>query len=294
MRILISKLIGFYLNALALVAPRLTGRKSFELFCYPFRGKLTDRHKEFLFSGDTFQLTLGDRVVQAYRWGNGPRKLLFLHGWQSHTFRWKAYIDALDKNAYSVYSIDAPSHGLSSGKFMTVPIYSEAVQHVINHIGKIDTVVCHSLGGFTALYTFHQMPQLTPARIVALAPPGEAKEFFDFYSQQLSLSQKTVQLTVDHFKEVVGQTPEFFSAPAFAASLTIPGLLIHDEEDGETSVENSRAIHRAWNGSKLIVTKGKGHNLKSHEVVKEVVDFIDGGKFQVMDRTLTTSDLSVD
>lgn len=274
MKTLISKLLGFYLNVLAWVAPRFAGRKSFELFCYPFRGKLTDKHKEFLFSGEAFQVSYGAQVVQAYRWGNGARNLLFLHGWQSHTFRWKAFIDTLDKNEYSIYSIDAPSHGLSPGNFMTVPLYSEAVQHTINHIGKIDTVICHSLGGFTALYTFHQMPHLAPGKLIALAPPGEATEFFTFYSKQLSLSERSLRLTTEHFIKVIGKAPAYFSAPAFAGSLNMAGLLIHDEEDDETSVENSKAIHRAWPNSKLIVTKGKGHNLKSHEVVRDVVDFI--------------------
>jgi hypothetical protein len=127
------------------------------------------------------------------------------------------------------------------------------------------------------LYTFHQMPHLAPEKLVALAPPGEAMEFFTFYSQQLSLSRRTLRLTTERFIKEIGKTPEYFSAPAFAGSLNIAGLLIHDEEDDETSVENSKAIHRAWPNSKLIVTKGKGHNLKSQAVVKEVVDFINTG-----------------
>jgi pimeloyl-ACP methyl ester carboxylesterase len=277
MKTLIAKLLGLYLNGAALVAPRWAGRKSFELFCYPFRGKITPKHRDFFQSGELFQLAIGNHPVQGYRWGNGPRKVLFLHGWQSHTFRWKTYIEALDKEQYTIYSIDAPAHGLSPGNFMTVPVYSEAVQHAIQHMGKIDTVVCHSLGGFTALYTFHQAPYLAPKKLIALAPPGEASEFFEFYGKKLGLSKKSLRVTTDHFVQVVGQRPDFFSAPAFAATLNIPGLLVHDEEDDETSVENSKAIHRAWPASRLVVTKGNGHNLKSHEVVKLVIDFIEDG-----------------
>jgi pimeloyl-ACP methyl ester carboxylesterase len=277
MKTIMSKLIGLYLNILALVVPRIAGKKGFELFCYPFRGKMSDRHKEFLMSAQQFRIQSGEKPVQCYQWGNGSKNVLFLHGWQSHTFRWKAYVEALDKNEYTVYSIDAPSHGLSPGNFMTVPLYSEAIEKVIEQIGKVHSVICHSLGGFTAIYTFNKKPQLAPEKMIALAPPGEAAEFFKFYSLQLGLSARVLQLTIDHFKEAVGQTPEYFSASAFAASLKMPGLLIHDEEDDETSVENSKAIHRAWVNSKLIVTKGKGHNLKSPEVVREVVDFINKG-----------------
>lgn len=33
-------------------------------------------------------------------------------------------------------------------------------------------------------------------------------------------------------------------------------------------------VHRQWTNSKLLITKGYGHNLKSAEVLKEVVQFI--------------------
>lgn len=45
MKTIISKLMGAYLNFMALVAPRKAGRLGFELFCHPFRGKMTKIHR---------------------------------------------------------------------------------------------------------------------------------------------------------------------------------------------------------------------------------------------------------
>lgn len=263
------------MNILAVIAPRRAGRLGFELFCYPFRTKINSFQREFLESADRFTIPSKGEVIQAYRWGNGPKNILFLHGWQSHTYRWKRYIESLDKNEYTIYSIDAPAHGLSTGKFMTVPIYCEAIRRMISQIGKIHTVVSHSLGSFTAIYTFYERPDLVPEKLVTMACPGEAREFFDFYQSKLGLTQRCLDLTIASFKEEVKQIPDFYSAPSFAEHLTIPGLIIHDEEDTEAPVKHSKAIHRRWKNTTLYITKGFGHNLRSNEIIEKTRDFID-------------------
>jgi pimeloyl-ACP methyl ester carboxylesterase len=276
MKKLLPTIIGAGLNTASLIAPEKAGKFGFELFCRPFRGKLTARHKEFLQLASQFKLNHEGEQVQVYRWGAGPRKVLFLHGWQSHTYRWKNYIDALDKEIFTIYGLDAPGHGLSTGRFLSVPLYSEVIKKLLIEIGSVDTIVSHSLGGFTAIYTAYHQPQLAPAKMVVMAPPAEAQEFFDFYATTLKLSNRAVNVTIQHFEKVIGKPPAYFSVPAFAGQLTLPGLLIHDEEDDETSVENSKAIHRAWKNSRLIITKGKGHNLKSPELITETIEFIKG------------------
>jgi pimeloyl-ACP methyl ester carboxylesterase len=276
MKELISKLIGLGLNMLALIAPQKAARMGFELFCHPFRSKITDKHKEFLHAANLFQFQHKGETIQGYSWGKGEHSILLLHGWQSHTFRWKNYVQAFDHTQYTVYAFDAPGHGLSSGKFMTVPFYSEVVETFLTDRGKVNTVLSHSIGGFTSIYTFHRLPHLSPDKLIVMAPPGEAQDFFDFYTEQLNLSKRTVQLIVDYFEEQINQAPSYFSAHKFAATLQSKGLLIHDEGDDETSVENSKRIHAAWKNSALIVTQGYGHNLKSPRVIEHVVNFVEG------------------
>jgi pimeloyl-ACP methyl ester carboxylesterase len=275
MKKLVSAFVGYGLNGLSLFAPATAGKIGFKLFCYPLRGKLAQHHKEFLHTAERFDLNAEGERVQIYKWGTGACKVLFLHGWQSHTYRWKNHIEALDKKKFTVYALDAPGHGLSSGNFLTVPLYGAVVSKLLLRVGTVDVMVSHSLGGFTSLYLAHIEPSLAPKKLVVMASPGEAKEFFEFYSSTLNLSQRMIDLTVNHFEKLVGKAPDYFSASSFASHLTIPGLIIHDEDDTETSVENSRSIHQVWKNSQLIITKGKGHNLKSAELIAEVVNFIE-------------------
>jgi len=273
MKALIPRTIGAGLNALAYVSPSNAARIGFELFCRPFRLPIEKKQQSFFNTAVQEVFHFKGVDIQTYRWGNGAKKILLLHGWQSHTYRWKIYVEALSKD-FTVYTLDAPGHGRSGGKFLSVPLYSEVIEEQMKRMGNVDTIITHSLGGFSTFYTFYRNPELRTNKIIALASPGEAQEFFDFYAKMLRLSRKSTQLIVDRFIEVFNKTPEFFSAPTFAASLTIPGLIIHDEDDNETPFYHAERIHSAWKKSKLIKTKGFGHNLKSNEVVKEVIQFV--------------------
>jgi pimeloyl-ACP methyl ester carboxylesterase len=273
MKNLITKSIGIGLNTLAYVAPQKAANLGFELFCRPIRVGIKKKQKAFFNTAELQTFDFNGTAIQTYRWGRSGKKILLLHGWQSHTYRWKLYIEALSKD-YTVYALDAPGHGLSSGSQLSVPLYSSVIEEQIKRIGSIDTIVTHSLGGFATFYAFHRNPNLPVNKIVTLASPGEAQEFFDFYVRKLKLSSRCEQLIVNKFEKLFQQKPEYFSAPAFASSLTVPGLIIHDEHDDETPFHHAERIHRAWKNSRLIKTKGFGHNLRSIEVVKEVVQFV--------------------
>lgn len=275
MKKLLPKLIGTYLNAMAVVAPNAAGRKGFTLFTYPRRSPIKPHQREFLDSAEEqFKLVFKGLSLQAYRWGNGPKKIVFLHGWQSHSFRWKNYIQALSPAEYTIYALDAPGHGLSEGKSLTVPLYSEVIRQFITDLGAVDTVVSHSIGSFSVLYALHKAPELPVQKLVVMASPAAAADFIPFYQSILQLSRRAVQLTLQRFEQVIGNPIGYFVAAHFAASLSIPGLIIHDQEDMETPYSSALAIQKAWKGARLMTTCGLTHNLRSAEVVAAVTDFI--------------------
>ncbi len=275
MKKLLVKMAGLYLDALAFIAPAAAARKGFMLFCRPFRLPTSEKQLAFFNSAEKFTIDHDQQTIQGYRWGNGPKKILFLHGWQSHTYRWKTYVEALSKEEYTIYSLDAPGHGLSSGNFLTVPLYSALIENFIKQHSQVHTVVGHSLGGFALLYTFYRLPVLPVDRIILMAPPGDARDFISVFQKTLGISDKTVQLVMHHFKSRYDVTPEFFSTQRFVNRLNVRGLIIHDEDDSEAPYHYSIPLQRAWNKSRLITTKGFGHNLRSLSVVKEVVGFIE-------------------
>src|SRR5690606_11960569 len=123
------------------IAPRTAASHAFNLFCHPFRTRLKPHQHDFLRTAERFHFMHQGIRLQGYKWGNGSRKVLFLHGWQSHTFRWKNYINTLLEQDTTIYAFDAPGHGLSQGRFLSVPHYSEVVEQFVSEQGAMDTVV---------------------------------------------------------------------------------------------------------------------------------------------------------
>jgi pimeloyl-ACP methyl ester carboxylesterase len=275
MKKVVTKLVGHYLNTLHRIAPETSGAHGFRIFCYPFRPTLKSHQRAFLEAARHDRITVAGSEVQLYKWGIGKKNVLLMHGWQSHSFRWKAYVEAFPLDRFTIYAFDAPGHGLSSGSFLTVPLYSTVVERLSQQLGEIDTIVAHSLGAFTALYTLARLPLLQVNKLALLASPGEATEFIAFYQTTLGLSRNAVDAVRNHFEKVIGETFEYFSAPAFAATIRQPGLLIHDEHDKETPHTHSILINQAWNRSELLITNGLGHNLKSPEIVEKVLTFME-------------------
>lgn len=274
MKKLLAKLIGAWINLLAYVNPRKAGEMGFYLFSTPWRSPIKDHQQAFLDTADKSTFLHNGYRIQVYRWGHGKKKVLFLHGWQSHTFRWKNYIESFDQNEFTLYAFDAPGHGNSGGQHLNLPIYSVALETVMNLLGPFNAIVGHSLGSFAAMYTFYRTGTVPVEQLVLMGTPGEAREFFQFYKQTLGLSDRSESIIRKAFVRILDQTPEYFSARRFAAALNIPGLIIHDAGDLEAPVHHAESIHRVWKQSRMIITTGFGHNLRSPEVVRHVVDYL--------------------
>jgi pimeloyl-ACP methyl ester carboxylesterase len=274
MKKLIFRILGLYLDVLAIIAPSAAGSKGFLLFCRPFRVPLNKKHLSFLETAEKFTLDIDGVRVQGFRWGHGPKQILFLHGWQSHSYQWKPYIEALSKSEFTIYSVDAPGHGLSSGNFLSVPLYSTLIETFIRLHGQMHAVVGHSLGGFSLLYTLYRVPDLPIERTILLAPPGEARDFISVFQKTLNLSERTLQLIIKHFAKTYDVTPDFFSSRKFVEGLRVKGLIIHDEDDAEAPYEYAAPLQESWQYARLVTTKGFGHNLRSPVVVREVVNFL--------------------
>ncbi len=270
----VIKTAGFGLNILARVSPQLAGKKGFELFCRPVRGKLKPHHIAFFNSANQFAMNHNGIHIQCYQWGTGSKTILLLHGWQSHSFRWKSYIEAFVQDGYTVYAFDAPGHGLSGGSQLNLPLYSRLLQHFVYRQASIDHIVAHSFGGYAGIYALYCTPDLPVKNIVLMGTAGKVTDFIEVYNETLGLTTKTLQAIEAHFRIAVGKPPEYFDAPELVRNFRKPVLIVHDTEDTDTPYANAAAIYTNWHNAQLLTTSGLGHNLKSPEVMRQVMEFI--------------------
>ncbi len=266
---------GTYLNLLAILNPSKAGQIGFYLFCRPQRREVKPHHLEFLNTADKSEITYADKKVQVYKWGNGPKQLLLLHGWESHSYWWKRMVTRLLKeNRYTVFSVDAPGHGLSEGSYVNIPHYSGLIEQFILGKGPMHALLGHSLGAFSSAYTLHRLPNLPVDKLVLMASPGEVSQFVQYYKTVLGLSDRTMEAIQKCFIEKLGHSPDFFSLKAFVSTINQEGLIVHDKDDKEAPYSNAVQANKNWERSRLITTNGLGHNLKSDELVEDVVSFL--------------------
>ena len=274
----ILKIFRFYFNTLAIFSPGTSGKHAFHLFGFPFKAKLKDAHQKFLKTAVKFELEVNGKNIQGYRWGVGSESILFVHGWQSNTYRWKSFIESFDQEKYTLYSFDAPGHGNSGGRICTVPLYEKTIEAMIDKVGSIDHFIGHSIGSF-ACSSFFFYKNYTPKTYVSLASPNGATEFIAEFQKRLKLSKKAYKNLLTYFEQYIGSPATDYLQEIFCKEIAPKAtLIIHDKNDKSTSFENSvrmEELLRLNNQNvELILTEGYKHNLRSGEVVDRVVNFV--------------------
>jgi len=277
MKQLIYQSIGFYLDTLGKVSPKKTGELGFKLMCKPQNLGLRAHQKEFLNTAVQTDYNFNGKKIKLYRWGNGPKRILFVHGWQSHSFRWKKYVESLSKEEYTLVAYDAPGHGQSEGDQFTVPLNAFLIDDLVNYYNGFDAIVAHSIGSMSVFYALSYYRTKDVGRMISMAAPNKAEEFFNFFGNVLKLKSQTMNQIANEFQRQVRHKIDDVSLPQFASKVGIPGIIIHDETDEDTPFENAIELNSKWKGSKLIKTEGLGHNLKSEKVVELVTQYIMNG-----------------
>lgn len=274
MKNILLKMVSIYLNLINAISSKVGGRHAFFIFCYPFKAKITERQQEFLDTSHKFKLPIDDFEIQCYRWGNGPKNILFVHGWQSNTYRWRKYIDDLPKDKFTIYSFDAPGHGNSGSLIGNVPLFEKSIQIMMDHLGEAESIISHSIGSFSSLYYIDQHPTVQPKKLVTLATPDSIDDFLDYYFSMLKLSKKTKENFKQYFTKYTQKDLSFFRLENLLTSNKSSGLIIHDEEDSSVTVDYSKKLHSLWPKSKLVITSGFGHKLKGENIIRLVNEFV--------------------
>lgn len=274
MQKVIVYLLSNYLRLVNSISPRLGGKHAFLLFCYPFPLKFKKYQSDFLKTSHFSFLDFEGKRIAQYRWGSGEKVILCLHGWQSNSFRWKKYVEVLDKKKYKMICLDAPAHGRSDGVLFNVPMYARLIQQFLEQ-NKVDSILSHSLGAFSTMYLLSNYPLLSPPKVIALGTPSYANSFIDEFIRVLNLSSKARRNLVTYFTNYSGLKTNDFDSKLFAKNQKSFGLIVHDINDKEAPFEYAKEMAKIWPKSRFLGTEGFGHKLRDDSVVQEVIKFID-------------------
>jgi pimeloyl-ACP methyl ester carboxylesterase len=129
------------------ISKRKAVEKAFELFCTP-QSRNRKPLPPIFEKAEKLQFAFENYTVRGYRWNHpSDKKLLILHGFESSVINFDKYINPLVKKGYEVLAFDAPAHGRSTGKKITVVTYKNLVLYLYKQYGPIQSFIAHSFGG---------------------------------------------------------------------------------------------------------------------------------------------------
>lgn len=263
---------------LAAVSKRWAAREAFDLFCTPQR-----RHRKELIApftqAELLQFDFEGYHIVGYRWNKGgSRKALIVHGFESTSINFGAYVEPLTRKGYEVLAFDAPAHGNSSGDRINALIYSDFVKYIHRHFGPVQSFMAHSLGGLALGIALSEIPHDAGFRVVLVAPATKTATALDHFFGFIHLRDAGVRREFERIiVEVGGHPADWFSLTRALDRVSAHILWIHDVDDTITPLRDAEEVkNKNYPNVQFLFTKGLGHRriYRDAEVGKTIVNYM--------------------
>ncbi len=286
------KVIRSVFGAAEHVAPRLTGRAAFEIFCRtanpnapsPREQKAIDQASRFMAEGRRHCLPVKSGSVTAFDFrplnGITGGTVLVIHGWHSRTEHMKTIVEGFRDAGHRVIALDLPGHGHSSGRRLNMVLAVDAVRAAGEWFGPFRAVIGHSFGGAVAVNaavgSVEGIPPLATERLVLIAAPSSMPAIFEDFGRFLNLGPRSQIAVNDQVERIAGRPLSHYVGSEQLALTPIPTLVIHAPDDREVSPDSARMLAAAGEHVRLYWARGLGHRriLADPEVVSESVQFV--------------------
>ena len=264
---------AFYL--LCSVAPGLMSRLLMEQFLTPQRRGTSPREQAFRESAQVLSIPHNGSELAGYAWGEGPTVLL-VHGWEGRASNLRPFVAPLVQRGFRVVAFDLPGHGASPGTQTDLVDAGRAIRAAIAQVGPVQGVVAHSFGAAATMLLLGWQPEVWAGRVVLVGAPAELRGMVAQWVRARHLPERVIDKMQQVLAARVGEPMEIFSLPTVAASMRLPGLVVHDRQDPVAPFAGAEEVARRWRGARLLATDGLGHRspLRSPKVIQEVAAFL--------------------
>lgn len=271
---ILTKSIGLYINILQWFAPEIAAKTAYNFFSNPRVKRLSQTDLPPIIQSAEKQIfDFEKHKIQTYIWVGTQETVLLIHGWESNAARWENMVHLLQKHQKTIIAIDAPAHGLSSGKSFDISTYGKFIKFISEKFHP-QFVIAHSLGGTSAVYSQAIFPSNSLRKMVLIAAPSDQKVLFENYVKLLSLKNSVLIGIDNYFQERFGYSLDEFSGRNFAKKITIPTLIIHDHSDKSVLYEESQKILSNLPNSIMHSTNGLDHSMQDDDLNQFIYNFL--------------------
>jgi len=274
---LVIGLLRAKLNMLAVVSPKRAAAQAFRLFTTPFR-KSKKKMPAIFDEAERVACKVDRYTIQGFRWNhNAGKKVLILHGFESNVFNFEYYVRPLLLKGYEVLAFDAPAHGGSPGKFLSLPLYVKTINSIHTFFGPIDAYITHSFGGLAITHFLEQGHHDPHTKLVLIAPATETTTAINSFFKFLQLGDNVRKEFDLLIKDMGGEFPDHYSLRRTMRHIHAQTLWIHDEDDELTPLSDALRV-KELNLPQIhfMITKGLGHKnvYRDKDVRNAIIGFL--------------------
>ena len=201
-----------------------------------------------------------------------------MHGWSGRGTQLGSFVKPLVDAGFRVVSFDGPAHGDSTGKQTNLYEFANVILSLKDYCGPFDAAITHSFGG--PCLTMAIKNGLNILRVVSISPPSKMEGLVKKFGSALSIPKKAEKDLIRRIENVFGLNVwEEISMLSHVRELSIPALVIHDEDDVDIPWQDGETIAHAWNNAKFLKTSKLGHRriLRDPSTIEAAIDFIKTG-----------------
>jgi len=265
------------LNIIAVVSNRRAAKKAFDIFATPFR-KSKKKTAPIFLTGEKISFKLDGLTVKGYRF-NHPQenRVLIIHGFESTVKNFDRYVSPFIKKGYEVIAFDAPAHGRSEGKRITLPLYVKMLEEICRLYGPVNRFLAHSFGGLALAHLLEKLNHDETTRAVLIAPATETTTAIDSFFRFLDLNDDIRKAFDALILKQSGVPPSHYSIRRAVKDIKANILWIHDEDDELTPLKDALKVQEDNHPNiQFEITKGLGHRriYRENKVVKKILEFL--------------------
>lgn len=186
-----------------------------------------------------------------------------------------AIISRLIEGGFEVIAFDAIGNGDSDGNESSMLHFAETLSEASVHFGPFHGVVGHSIGA--SAIPFALTKDLRTSKVVMISARDDLQHFLTRFLELIEADQSHFEPVRQIWDQVIGWDRIMAANPSrLAATLELPGLIIHDRQDEDVPFADSERIHAAWKNSQLHLTDSLGHVriVRSKEVAQLIAEFM--------------------
>jgi pimeloyl-ACP methyl ester carboxylesterase len=284
-----------------LVATRMSGRVSTlvggafasRLWFTPWPLPVSDRGlaKQAGWLRVTNPVVFDSRVgqIRGFSAGSGPAVLL-VHGWGERAAFMGAFIEPLVDSGYRAIGVDLPGHGETSKRRTNIFELANVLKEVAGQLGGIHAAVAHSMGGTVTAVAISEGLDLDAVTLIA--PASDLNHAVQKFGSMFSLPSKAVTGLRRRIERRFGRDVwDRLLIQRLASDFDVPALIVHDLDDTQIDVADSRALVAAWPEARSMITTGLGHDkiARDPRVIEATTVFLQESKKHAKQRLIPTA-----